>query len=86
MRLRPFPRPPAGSSHESTLPAAALVLISFGLYWLLPGHVRPVPALLMVVLVAVLITLLVGQPRQSHQAVMMELLVRRGLERECGCV
>ena len=68
MRLRPFPRPPAGSSHESTLPAAALVLISFGLYWLLPGPFRPVPALLMVVLVAVLITLLVVFVPHRHGA------------------
>lgn len=44
------------------------MLISFGLYWLLPGHFRTVPALLMVALVAVLITLLVVFVPHRHGA------------------
>ena len=59
MSLRLFPKPPTDASRESTIPAAMLVLASCALYWLLPGHFRPVPALLMIVLVVVLVTLLV---------------------------
>ena len=69
MPFRPFPRPPASASRESTLPAAALVVISFALYWLLPGHFRPVPAMLMIVLVVILIALLVVFVPSRHAAV-----------------
>ena len=59
MPIRPFPKPPTDAARESTVPAAALVVISFGLYWLLPGHFKPVPAFIMVVLVVLLVALLV---------------------------
>lgn len=64
-----FPKPPADASRESTIPAAILVLISFGLYWLLPGHFRPVPAMVMVVLVVLLIALLVVFVPHRHAEV-----------------
>jgi uncharacterized membrane protein len=57
--VRPFPKPPEGSSRESTLPAVALILITFGLFWLLPGHFKPVPAVVMIALYLVLATLVV---------------------------
>ena len=69
MRLRPFPKAPTDAAHESTIPAAMLVLASFALYWLLPGHFRPVPALLMIVLVVVLVTLLVVFVPNRHAEV-----------------
>ncbi|MGI9117653.1 MAG: hypothetical protein ACR2JV_08475 [Gaiellales bacterium] len=69
MPIRLFPRPPAGASHESMYPAAALVLVSFALYWFLPGHFRPVPAILMVILVVVLIALLVVFVPHRHAEV-----------------
>lgn len=69
MSLRLFPKPPADASRESTIPAAMLVLASFALYWLLPGHFRPVPALLMIVLVVVLVTLLVVFVPNRHAGV-----------------
>jgi len=69
MRIRPFPKPPTNAARESTVPAAALVLISFGLYWLLPGHFKPVPALIMVVLVILLIALLVVFVPNRHAEV-----------------
>ena len=69
MRIRPFPKPPATASRESTLPAAVLVVISFALYWLLPGHFRPVPAMVMIVLVVILIALLLVFVPSRHAAV-----------------
>jgi hypothetical protein len=69
MPFRPFPKPPTNAARESTVPAAALVLISFGLYWLLPGHFKPVPALIMVVLVILLIALLVVFVPNRHAEV-----------------
>lgn len=69
MPLRPFPKVPRDAAHESTIPAAILVLVSFGLYWLLPNHFRPVPAIVMVVLVVVLITLLVVFVPHRHKEV-----------------
>lgn len=59
MRVRPFPRPPADASRESTLPAAALVLGVFGLFWLLPAHFKPIPAIVVIALDALLVLLLV---------------------------
>ena len=61
MPVRPFPKPPEGSSRESTLPAVALILITFGLFWLLPGHFKPVPAVVMIALYLVLATLEIGR-------------------------
>ena len=69
MSLRPFPKPPADASRESTIPAAILVLISFGLYWMLPNHFRPVPAMVMIVLVAILLALLVVFVPNRHAQV-----------------
>jgi predicted membrane channel-forming protein YqfA (hemolysin III family) len=69
MPFRLFPRPPESGSHESTLPAAALVVISFGLYWILPSHFKPVPAFVMVVLVILLVALLVVLVPHRHAEV-----------------
>ena len=69
MPFRPFPKPPTNAARESTIPAAALVLISFGLYWLLPGHFKPVPAFIMVVLVVLLVALLVVFVPNRHAEV-----------------
>lgn len=59
MTLRPFPKPPADASRESTLPAAFLILITFGLFWVLPGHFKPVPAAVMIALYLLLVALVV---------------------------
>jgi uncharacterized membrane protein len=59
MPLRPFPSPPADATRESTLPAAALVLGVFGLFWLLPAHFKPVPAAIVLSLDVLLVLLLV---------------------------
>lgn len=69
MPFRPFPKPPESASHESTVPAAVLVVISFALYWLLPGHFRPVPAMVMIVLVLVLVALLLVFVPSRHREV-----------------
>ena len=67
--MRPFPKPPEGASRESTLPAIALILVTFGLFWLLPGHFKPVPAILMITLYAILIALVVVFVPHRHAEV-----------------
>ena len=69
MHLRPFPSPPADASRESTLPAAVLILITFGLFWLLPSHFKPVPALLMISLYVLLVALVVVFVPHRHSRV-----------------
>ena len=59
MPVRLFPKPPVDAARESTVPAAVLVLLSFGLYWLLPAHFKPVPAVVMIILVVILVALLI---------------------------
>mgnify|MGYP006286810613 CR=1 FL=1 len=59
MPFRLFPKPPEGASRESTLPVVALILITLGLFWLLPNHFKPVPAMLMITLYLILVALVV---------------------------
>ena len=59
MPIRPFPKPPEDSSRESTLPAMLMILVTFGLFWLLPSHFKPVPAAIMIALYLVLVALVV---------------------------
>lgn len=69
MPLRLFPKAPPGAARESTMPAAMLVLVSFGLFWLLPAHFKPVPTFVMVILVAILMTLLIVFVPHRHAEV-----------------
>lgn len=69
MPVRPFPQPPADCSRESSLPAAALVLGVFCLYWLLPVDFKPVPAVLVLGLDAILLVLLVVLVPHRHALV-----------------
>ena len=66
MPVRPFPQPPADATRESTLPAAALVLGVFGLFWLLPAHFKPVPAPIVLGLDIALVVLLVVLVPHRH--------------------
>ena len=69
MPVRPFPPPPVEGARESTLPAAALVVGVFGLFWLLPAHFKPVPATLVLALDVALILLLVVFVPHRHALV-----------------
>ena len=69
MPFRLFPKPPVDASRESTLPAVGLILFTFGLFWLLPGHFKPVPATLMIGLYTALLLLVVVFVPHRHREV-----------------
>ncbi len=69
MPLRLFPRPPVGTTRESTLPAAALVLLTVGLFELLPAHFKPIPSIFVISINVLLVVLLVVLVPHRHRLV-----------------
>ncbi len=69
MPLRLFPRPPVGTTRESTLPAAALVLLTVVLFELLPAHFKPIPSIFVISINVLLVVLLVVLVPHRHRLV-----------------